>query len=586
MGLMFLLLCAFAISALHVCTNEACSWLSDSPQSWLDSLFFTIQMLVMNYGGIHGEEAPWQIQLARFGLPLLASISIIKGLIEVVAYRHLPLRIRFWCDHIVFCGCGDQARSLIREYLRQDQNKGIVVVDISDTPENKELENEGVLFLKEDARLPDALRQARVKQAHCVYLMAGSDQTNVEIFEKVIDVDNKRKTGDLPKNCFIHIYNNTLKSLVDIKLEESRKNGENRGWEIRTFNTWANSARALFTGEHGPHLYCPDTQQPHILILGHGWLAEQLIIQGARLGHYSGDRKLRITYIDEDAEHLRDRLFAQYPALDPNPAAHMAWHEKERGYLPVIDTCFIAKPAECMTGELYARVIKSTPLSAAYICHPDDEKALNILAALKANMSAPHGNQKPRLVLCGMHGNNLDYLIENTNEQGKIKSDQCAQVHYFDAVAAGVNIKKDENVIEGLREAWAKAIHAYYQEIYEGQAWEELSEDMRDSNRQSADHWKIKLDWIKSKNQRDMDAVLKTYRDVLMRLEHKRWCAERFMNGWRYCEKPSSKEDQVGAKARKLSWCLCPFDALSKEDKSKDLHMCDIAAKLHPLYGE
>lgn len=576
-ALIFLVLSWCAISALNGCIGAECTWLSDNPKSWLDSVFFTLQMLVMNYGGIHGADAPLKIQLARFGLPLLASFAVIKGLMEVLAYRHLSFRILAWRDHIVFCGCGDQARALIWQYIGQGTHKRIVVVDINDSPENKKLEDKGVLFLKEDATLPDVLRQVRVKQARCVYLMAGADRTNMgifETFEKVISTDSVKSTGASLKKCFIHLYDNTLKSAIDARLADERNNGANQGWEVLTFNTWANSARALIAGEQGPHLHCKDTFQPHILVLGHGRFAEQIITQGARLGHYSGGRKLRVTYIDENANEVRDRLYAQHPVLDPNQAAHMAWHPKERGYLPVIDTCFIAHPAECLTGELYAKVIEPTPLSVAYICHPEDEKALSILAALMANTAVPNNVIKPQLVLCDMHGHHKDCLVNNSNPQ----------VVCFDAIAAGISLKQEEDVINGYRETWAKSIHEFFRKKYHQKTWNELSEDMRDSNRQSADHWKIKLDWIKSQSQGDFNAALKNHRDELMRFEHERWCAERFMSGWRYCDNPITEDAQKSAKSQRLNWCLCPYEELGEDDKQKDADVCDIAAELYSKY--
>lgn len=580
--LAFVGLFIFSLTGFSPCIgSNSCTWLSDTPQSWQDSLFFTLQMLVMNFGGIHGVEVPWQIQIVRFGLPFMASLSIIKGLLKIAAYRQLSFFIRFWHGHIIFCGCGDQARALIRQYLSQGLHKKIIVIDVNDTPENKKLANEGVKFLKEDAKLPDVLRQVGIKRARCVYIMAGADQANLEIFEafkEVVEAANFETSSDSGRNCFIHIYDSTLKSSIDTDIYKGRVAGPNKGWEVRTINAWENSARVLFTGDHGPHLHCSDTQQPHILILGHGWLAEQLIIQGARLGHYPGGRKLRITYIDDDADHLRDTLYARFPVLDPKQSAHMDWHEKERCILPVIDTCFIAKSADRITGEIFAKIIEPAPLSVAYICHSDDEQALQILSALKSNLSTPKG-QKTEIVLCDAHGHNFSFVTKSDN-------DQCPQIHYFDAVSAGLNLKKGEDVIEEFREEWAKSIHEHYRALYSGDDWEKLPENMRDSNRQSSDHWKIKLDWIKSKSQGDMVAAIENHLDVLMSLEHDRWCAERFMNGWRFCDKPKNKDEQTLAKARKQNWCLCSFDALSNEDKEKDKDVCDIAAKMFPLYGE
>ena len=581
-GLAFMVLICMSIIGFNPCWGagkiDCGGWTKDSPESFLDVLFFTLQMLVLNYGGVHGEVVPCMIQVARFGLPLLASATIIREIFKIAALRGFPILIWNWNRHIVFCGGGDQARSLIRQYLKNGHRK-IVVIDFDDTLDTNELKHEGVVILRENATFASSLLKARVKQASCVYIMAGSDQTNVAIFstlEKVIGAGNPN--GEALKNCFLHIYDPTLKNSLDGQLQKKRHSKATPGWEIRTFCTWENAARVLFTN-HGPHLntWFADDKTPHILILGHSWLAEQLIVQGARLGHYSGGRKLRITYVDENAESLRDRLHAQFPALDPKPATHMAWHPKELDCLPVINTDFIAKAADSLTGELYARIIESAPISAAYICHSDNEQALRTLAALQANLATPATRSKTKIVVCDMQGLDLAYL---GNSEGH------SWIETFDAIAAGATLKKNEPVIDGFREDWAKGIHQFYFDKYPGtDPWEKLSNTMRDSNRECADHLKIKLDWLKPSSESDLSEKLQTHRMELMRMEHERWNAERFMSGWRYCERPESKDGEEEAKNKKQNWNLCTFDKLSPSEQEKDKDIVwDITLKLYPRY--
>lgn len=555
---------------------NACGWLTDPPQSTLDALFYSMQMLVMGYGGVHGSEAPWQIQIARFGFPLLSFYSIIAAAIKLASYRQMKLRVRFWKEHIVLCGCDNQGRALINEYLKQAHPKSIVVIDAEVHPDNVLFEKSGVVFIKEDAKLIESLRTARVMAARCVYVMTGSDHVNLEIFDSLknlINEDGSCSANEKPRSCFVHINDGSLKSLVDEDLFDNRKIWNGKGWEIRTLNTFGSSARVLLTSDLAPHHFISEDQQPHVLVLGNSWLAEQIIIQGASIGHYPNGRRLRVTYVAEDADQMRDMLFARYPALDPQRFAHLGWTRQESGLLPVIDTCFIAKSPECMTGELYKQITASCKLSVAYICHPDYERALRILSALKSNLvfQREGKNSSPMLVLCDLHGNMNEYVHKDANSR------------VFDALSASVKLKEGEAVIQGVREDWARTINNHYRKLYGGQLWDELPEGMRDSNRQSADHWQIKLDLLRKGKASDFILNLDDHRDMLMRLEHDRWCAERFMSGWRYCDKPESKDKQKEAKAKKLNWCLCPFDELSPEDQQKDKDVCDIAAKLHGL---
>jgi len=571
-SLIFSVLISLSMFGFSRCIgNNSCNWLSDSPQTWFDALFNTFQMLVLGYGGVHGSDAPWQIQVARFGIPILTSSSIILAAIRRASYQHMAMTVKFWNDHIVFCGCGDQGRALIKQYLDQEHPKNIVVIDVKENPNNDYLKERGVIFLNEDAQSISSLKKARVLRSSCIYIMTGSDQTNLEIFDALKEVISKTKkiNSDIkPQNCIIHIYESTLKSSVDKHIEDyRRKIGLENKWKFQTFNVSASCARSLLTNHLAPHHFCPEDMQPHILVLGNGWLAEQLIIQGANIGHYSNGRKLRITCIDENAEQMRDALYSRFPAIDPVRFEHMAWNEIECRLLPVIDTCFITRSAECIPGNLYDKFVSTEKVSVVYVCHPDRDIALRILAALQANFISYL--YCPELVFCDLHGNKPEYFSK-INEQPSI----------FDAISEGVRLENDEAIIHGVRENWAVKIHKHYLTKNNGQNWHELSEDKRDSNRQSADHWKIKFDLIRENNLHDLLPAIEKNLDLLMRMEHDRWCAERFMKGWRYCNNPESKEQQMDAKSKKRSWCLCAYDDLPYEEQQKDKDVCDIAAEL------
>ena len=71
------------------------------------------------------------------------------------------------------------------------------------------------------------------------------------------------------------------------------------------------------------------------------------------------------------------------------------------------------------------------------------------------------------------------------------------------------------------------------------QDWDSLPVDMRDSNRQTADHLAVKLRMVGC-HEDDGDLTKRLVDleageiEVLARMEHARWCAERFIAGWRY----------------------------------------------------
>jgi len=99
--------------------------------------------------------------------------------------------------------------------------------------------------------------------------------------------------------------------------------------------------------------------------------------------------------------------------------------------------------------------------------------------------------------------------------------------------------------------------------------WEELDEVMKDANRWSADHLSVKLRTIgcDAEDLSPLDQAVNdpTIFEKLSEMEHRRWMAERHMDGWRY----GPKRDD----ARKIHPLLVPYEQLPESEKNKDKDM-------------
>jgi hypothetical protein len=116
--------------------------------------------------------------------------------------------------------------------------------------------------------------------------------------------------------------------------------------------------------------------------------------------------------------------------------------------------------------------------------------------------------------------------------------------------------------------------------------WRLLAEDLRNSNRQQADHIEVKLRAIgyrrsaagQSAEAQPSFTFTAPQVEVLARMEHARWCAERFLANW-----------QLGAKAdkpnRMTPW-LVAYDALPEEIKEYDRQSVRLIPDLLQLAGE
>ena len=130
-------------------------------------------------------------------------------------------------------------------------------------------------------------------------------------------------------------------------------------------------------------------------------------------------------------------------------------------------------------------------------------------------------------------------------------------------------------MLEGTNEFLARMLHAAYVRNQEEQGirpetnasmvpWDDLPDNLRESNRRQADHIAVKLravdchlvptdDW-------DIPPFAFTHDDVekLARQEHERWMAERFDENWTYDPGPKNNE-------RKTSPFLVSWDELKPE---------------------
>jgi hypothetical protein len=98
--------------------------------------------------------------------------------------------------------------------------------------------------------------------------------------------------------------------------------------------------------------------------------------------------------------------------------------------------------------------------------------------------------------------------------------------------------------------------------------WDHLPENLRDSNRQAADHIPIKLralGYHEEPLQSGKERIHRFTDDevfLLSQIEHARWCAERWLDGWDYAPETD--------RPKKLNENLRPWNELEPTEQRKD----------------
>lgn len=120
----------------------------------------------------------------------------------------------------------------------------------------------------------------------------------------------------------------------------------------------------------------------------------------------------------------------------------------------------------------------------------------------------------------------------------------------------------------------AQGIHDDYRKLLSGASsesarytsdWLTLSEDAKDASRAQADHIAYKFLLTQKEwpvNQPDAIVFSEDEVETLAIIEHNRWMAHRYINGWDYGE---VRNDEL-----KLHPSLIPWEILSESEKQKD----------------
>lgn len=178
-------------------------------------------------------------------------------------------------------------------------------------------------------------------------------------------------------------------------------------------------------------------------------------------------------------------------------------------------------------------------------------------------------------------------------EQAALPSPRQLKLHVDEEMFSRFVVR--DVLLGSAREVIAKAIHEYYQKNPKGKRkeddpamadWNNLQEDLKESNRQQADNIPVKLkaigcDFIpvigrKPKLVKFKEKELKKIIEIMAEIEHDRYVAERFSQGWSAGRRNATK---------KTSPYLVEWEKLPKNIKDYDRQAVRIIPELLALAG-
>jgi hypothetical protein len=513
------------------------------PPTFWDLLYFDLQLFLIQMPNLTPPLNP-ALNVGRFLAPAVAGYTAWQALAELFSDQLQSFRLRLKRDHIVICGLGRKALVLAREFLRR--GNGVVVIEQDEENDFvRQCRDLGALVLVGDASEPDLLRRAGVARAKNLFAMCGDDGVNAEVAVRAAGIVGRHDAT--PLSCIVHIFDPQLCALLR---ERELETLSGRGIRLEFFNVFELGARVLledyrFTQDGG-----------RIVVIGVGHLGESLITTAARQWRRSQPkvtRRLAITLVDANAPQIAETLRARYPGLDQ--ACELSASQMD------------VRSAEFARGE-FLKATAGDGGQSIFICLDDDSLALSAALAIARKVD---GEQSTIIVRMTQDAGLATLLRGIPHEHEHFR--------HLRSFALLDRACQPEQVLRGSREILARAIHSEYlrhqrtvgdtpEKNPSMRPWDELPDDLKESNRQQADDLRAKLDLIGYRLEpvSDWDETVIDFSaaelEVLAKHEHVRWMNEKRRAGWRFGSKKDATE--------KTHPCLVQYSELPEEEKNKD----------------
>jgi hypothetical protein len=515
------------------------------PSSTLDILYRTIQLATLESGSISGPIS-WELEIARWMVPFLTAYTAVLAVATLFRRQVQMMKLYFLRDHVVICGLG-QMGSLLARGFRQRGDEVVVIECDEDNPHVEICREYGGIVLIGDVVEPTLLLKAGVHRARHIVSVCGDDGVNAEVAVAARSLVDRRRRGVL--TCSIHLVS---PQLFELLREQALGQGPSPSFRLELFNVFERGASILLTAHptFDPNILEEDSHPPHILIVGLGQLGEGLLTHAARAWHdrkKGTNQKLTISVVDRRAEDKIRSLESRFSQLS-NVCELIPLQIDVRGH-------------EFEEADFLSNAHGEKHLDKVYICL--DDHSLGLQAALRIRHRL--GQEQPPIIVRMADTSGLAKLIHGGDRTGR----SLHNIHIFDLLRQTCT---PDLVLAGTHELLAQTIHReYLREMQPGEdedkpgralvPWEELPEDLRESNRQQVDHISAYLlaagygikplsDWNAA------DFHFNSNEAELMARHHNRWMEERINLGWSYA--PGHKNPKEKTNPSIVEWESLP----------------------------
>ena len=509
-------------------------------------------------------------------------------------------RIKFWwyrnskkqSPFQVVIGDGEKAISLALDLEKEGKRVAFLHQGFGEYTENIIAEKK-IWYLKGNASSKTGLEKTYFQEAGKVYVLNDSDEENFRTIQEMDEImgQTPHKTN---AQWFVHLTDLRKKSLLTTFVSRY----------IQTFDINQNIARRLIN-ENPINRFENGSTIAQVIIVGFGQLAEAIVMQCLRIGHFTGERHLQIKvyFMEKDQENVKHFQQA-HPELFKDEGV-----SGEKSLIQEVQHYTFFQHAETIIEFEKLPIAESELVNPNFSLYPliNSKNCVSLYSCLDSGIdnAAFLGTVLPRLSWEKQKDDNRDvkvfchYNFPDQAEQKVVQDklnkitetsvevlcfgnylEECMAKHIenakLDLLAKqiGLMYEKVHSVFDD--ESQAKALEELKNWNLQGieQKWQTMKEADRESNRQAADHAWVKFREL-GKNPKNIPDDLIHYwttdeLTTLSKLEHRRWNAEKLLLGWLPIKDEESwKTHKEDLKKQKLHLFLVSYNVLEAKYKNE-----------------